>query len=184
MKAWRFPILLLSFLLLSGCLVSFTERIDPTEAVPVPLLGEWSRRNEWGEQLALEIRQVGPNRYRARQYLEGMDDAQSQQQAEFTMARHGRRWYLSAGLPDGLGGGFLILGFELTAQNELVLYNLEPARIRQALEQGALVGKPLATAQGPGVRVLSPLDRVFGYLDDPANSDVFSEVARYQRAGQ
>lgn len=184
MQAWRLPVLLLCFLLLAGCLVSFTERIAPGEAAPIPLLGEWGRRNEWGEPLALEIRQAGPDRYRARQYQEGADDGQALLQAEFTVARHGRRWYLSAGLPDDLGGGFLILGFELTAQNELVLYNLEPARIRQALERGALAGKPIATAGGPGVRVLSPLDRVFAYLDDLAHSDVFSEVARYQRVGQ
>ncbi|SEI42970.1 hypothetical protein SAMN04244579_00418 [Azotobacter beijerinckii] len=184
MKAWRWPILLLGIVLLSGCLVSFGERIPPGEAVPMPLLGEWSRRNEWGEQLVLEIRRAGPDRYRAEQHLEGADDAQRPQQAEFTVARHGRRWYLSAGLSDDLGGGFAILGFELTAQNELVLYNLEPARVRQALEQDSLAGRPIATAQGPGVRVLSPLERVFGYLDDPANSDVFSEVARYRRVGQ
>ncbi|SEM33875.1 hypothetical protein SAMN04487857_101220 [Pseudomonas sp. ok272] len=31
------------------------------------------------------------------------------------------------------------------------------------------------------VLVDSDLDRVFAYLDDPANSDVFVEAARYQR---
>ncbi|MFC0710979.1 hypothetical protein [Azorhizophilus paspali] len=180
MRAWRLA-LLLPFFLLAGCLVSFTEQIAPGETAPAPLLGEWSRRNEWGERLALEICPVGPARYRARQSLEGADDGL---QAEFTVTRHGWRWYLSAGLPDDFGGGFLILGFELTANNELVLYNLEPARVRQALERGILAGKPIVTAWGPGVRVLSPLDRVFAYLDDPANSDVFSEVARYRRVDQ
>jgi len=29
--------------------------------------------------------------------------------------------------------------------------------------------------------ITSPLDQVFDYLDNPANSDVFLEVARYQR---
>ncbi|GAB3388688.1 hypothetical protein [Azotobacter armeniacus] len=94
----------------------------------------------------LKVRQISPDRYRARQYLESMDDSQSPQQAEFTVARCGRRWYLSAGLSGALGGGFLILGFELTAQSELVLYGREQARIRQALELGAPAGKPIATA--------------------------------------
>jgi len=31
------------------------------------------------------------------------------------------------------------------------------------------------------VEVDSSLDKVFAYLDDPANSDVFVEAARYQR---
>jgi hypothetical protein len=31
--------------------------------------------------------------------------------------------------------------------------------------------------------ISSPLDAVFAYLDDQANSDVFIEVARYQRVG-
>jgi len=33
------------------------------------------------------------------------------------------------------------------------------------------------------VLISSPLEQVFNYLDDQANSDVFIEVARYQRAG-
>jgi len=36
--------------------------------------------------------------------------------------------------------------------------------------------------QGEGVLVSSKLEQVFAYLNDPANSDVFVEVARYQRS--
>jgi len=36
--------------------------------------------------------------------------------------------------------------------------------------------------QGEGVLVTSSLDKVFAYLNDPANSDLFVEVARYQRS--
>ena len=35
--------------------------------------------------------------------------------------------------------------------------------------------------EGDGVLITSPLDTVFSWLDDPANSDVFVEVARSQR---
>jgi len=184
MQAWRLSILLILGLLLEGCLVSFEERIAPGEEAPIPLIGEWSRRDGWGDALVLEVRQIGPGRYRAREYPEEAEDADEQQQVEFTVARHGRRWYLSARVPDDFGGGYAVLGFELTPQSELVLYSLEPAWMRQALEEGSLAGEPLATAQGPGVRIRSPLEQVFGYLDDPANSDVFSEVARYRRVGQ
>ena len=38
------------------------------------------------------------------------------------------------------------------------------------------------TGRGGGELVTSPLDRVFSYLDDQANADVFVEVARYQRS--
>ena len=29
--------------------------------------------------------------------------------------------------------------------------------------------------------ISSPMDKVFAYLDDPANSDVFLKAAQYQR---
>ena len=37
---------------------------------------------------------------------------------------------------------------------------------------------------GEGVLIDSPAERVLAYLDDPANSDLFVEVARFQRAGK
>ena len=44
------------------------------------------------------------------------------------------------------------------------------------------VWQPVETPDGDAVLVTSPLDRVFSYLDDQANADVFVEVARYQRS--
>ncbi len=54
----------------------------------------------------------------------------------------------------------------------------------QELEQGNLHGELVEMPQGDGVLITSPLETVFAYLDDQANSDVFIEVARYQRVGQ
>lgn len=183
MKAWR-AVVALSCLLLSGCLVTFKDPIPAHEAAPIPLLGEWTRKNEWGEQLYLDVSRAGANLYQARAYVGSEDNLESLEEYGFTVAHHGGRWYLSAGLPKSLGANFAIAGFELTADNELVIYNLDVDRIRQELEQGGLEGEPVETPQGDGALITSPLDKVFAYLDDQANSDVFIEVARYQRVGQ
>ncbi|NQD93798.1 hypothetical protein HP532_14195 [Pseudomonas sp. CrR25] len=183
MKAWRM-VVALSFLLLSGCLVTFKDPIPANEAAPIPLLGEWSRTDEWGDQLFLDISRAGSNLYRARTYEGSPDNLDSQEEYGFTVAHHGRRWYLSAGLPKSLGANFAIAGFELTASNELVLYNLDVDRILQELEMGGLEGEMVEMPEGNGVLITSSLDQVFAYLDDQANSDVFVEVARYQRVGQ
>ncbi|MDX1368450.1 hypothetical protein [Pseudomonas sp.] len=182
MKAWR-VVVALSLLLLSGCLVTFNDPIPANEAAPIPLLGEWSRKDEWGERFYLDITRAGSNLYEARTYEGSPDNLDSQEKYGFTVAHHGRRWYLSAGLPENLGGNFAIAGFELTTDNELVIYNLDVDRILQELEEGRMQGKPVDTQEGVGVLISSPLDVVFAYLDDQANSDVFIEVARYQRAG-
>ncbi|MDX1723750.1 MAG: hypothetical protein R3355_11700 [Pseudomonas sp.] len=182
MKAWR-VVVALSLLLLSGCLVTFNDPIPANEAAPIPLLGEWSRKDEWGERFYLDITRAGSNLYEARTYEGSPDNLDSQEKYGFTVAHHGRRWYLSAGLPENLGGNFAIAGFELTTDNELVIYNLDVDRILQELEAGRMQGKPVDTQEGVGVLISSPLDVVFAYLDDQANSDVFIEVARYQRAG-
>ena len=65
--------------------------------------------------------------------------------------------------------------------HELVVYSLDVDRVNQLIEQKTLAGETLETEKGDGVLITSPLDQVFAYLDDPANSDVFLEVARYQR---
>lgn len=52
------------------------------------------------------------------------------------------------------------------------------------MDQGVLKGTIFDTPEGDGALISSPLDQVFAYLDDPANSDVFVEVARFQRSGQ
>ncbi|MNH37217.1 hypothetical protein D3C79_980920 [compost metagenome] len=97
------------------------------------------------------------------------------------MSRHGNRWYLSAKVPAQFGGHFIIGGFELTDQRELVLYNLDPEQVNQALKQNALSGEAFQTDDGAGVLINSSMDQVTAYLDDPANSDVFVEAVRYQR---
>ena len=181
MKAWRMAILALSCVLLSGCLVTFKEPIPANEAAPIPLLGDWERKDEWGEQQYLSIARAGSNLYRARAWGESTEGAVDEEYG-FTVAHHGRRWYMSAGLPKRLGANFAIVGFELTASNELVIYNLDVERILQELDTGVLQGQPVDTAEGEAVLVTSPLEQVFGYLDDQANADVFVEVARYQRS--
>lgn len=183
MKAWRL-LAALSFLLLSGCLVTFKDPIPANEPAPIPLLGEWSRKNEWGEQIYLQVNRAGSNLYKATAYVDSPDNLESVEEFGFTVAHHGQRWYLSAGLPKKLGANFVIAGFELTASNELVLYNLDVDRVLQELEQGSLQGELVDTQEGDGVLITSPLETVFAYLDDQANSDVFIEVARYQRVGQ
>ena len=62
-----------------------------------------------------------------------------------------------------------------------MVYNLDLEQINQALQQKALSGDGFQTAEGDGVLINSKMDQVSAYLDDPANSDVFVEVVRYQR---
>ncbi|SHM63089.1 hypothetical protein [Phytopseudomonas punonensis] len=181
MKAWRAS-MVLSFLLLSGCLVTFKEPIPANEAAPVPLLGVWSRTDEWGELRYLDISRSGSNLYKAETYVDNPDNVPSVQSYSFTVAHHGRRWYLSAGVPKRMGANFAIGGFELTQSGELVLFNLDVGRIQQAIASGELKGSDVQMPQGEGVLVTSTLEQVFAYLNDPANSDVFVEVARYQRS--
>ncbi len=183
MKAWRVAIAALSCLLLSGCLVTFKDPIPANEAAPIPLLGDWERKDEWGERQYLSVVRAGSNVYRARVWSEDAADAVAEEYG-FTVAHHGRRWYVSAGLPKRLGANFAIAGFELTTDNELVLYNLDVDRILQEMEEGTLEGSPVDTPKGEAVLVTSPLDKVFAYLDNQANADVFVEVARYQRSAE
>lgn len=125
-------------------------------------------QDEWGEQLYLQITRAGSNVYKARAYVDSLDNLDSVEEYGFTVAHHGRRWYLSAGLPKSLGANFAIAGFELTTNNELVIYNLDVDRVLQELEQGALQGEVIDGAEGDGVLISSPLEQVFSYLDDQA----------------
>jgi hypothetical protein len=182
MNTWR-ALLVVCFTLLGGCLVTFKDPIPANEAAPIPLLGEWARHNEWGEQVFLEITRAGSNLYRARIYdAEQMETGNSEEYG-FTVAHHGRRWYVSVGLPKSMGANFAIAGFELTANNELVIYNLDVDRISQEIGHGPLRGELVQSSSGDRAIINSPLPEVFAFLDDPANADVFIEVARYQRAG-
>lgn len=182
MKTWRVALIALSFLLLSGCLVTFKEPLPAPEAAPKALLGQWSSKNAWGEPLNLIITRAGQHRYKAVSY----PTAKPNQRDEylFTVSRHGSRWYLSAPLPATFGGHYVLAGFEFDDKHELVVYNLDLDQIHQTISQQALHGTPTETIEGTGVLVDSPMNQVFAYLDDPANADVFVEAVRYQRAGQ
>ncbi|MGL4317189.1 MAG: hypothetical protein ACRCTL_11335 [Pseudomonas sp.] len=184
MKAWRVAVAALSCLLLSGCLVTFRDPIPANEAAPIPLLGEWERQDEWGDLQFLSISRAGSNLYKARAWGGSEEELKDVQEYGFTVAHHGRRWYVSAGLPKRMGANFAIAGFELTVANELVVYNLDVERILQEVGAGALQGQAVETPEGEAVLVTSPLENVFAYLDDQANSDVFVEVARYKRSAE
>lgn len=184
MNAWRLVVAAVACLLVSGCLVTFKDPIPANEAAPMPLLGDWERQDEWGERQFLVISRAGSNVYKARTWADSEDNLTSLEEYGFTVAHHGRRWYMSAGLPKRLGANFAIAGFELTARNELVIYNLDVERILQDMQQGTLQGQPVDTSEGEAVLVTSPLEQVFSYLDDQANADVFIEVARYQRSSE
>ncbi|RON79431.1 hypothetical protein [Pseudomonas fluorescens] len=179
MKAWRGALIALSFLLLSGCLVTFKEPMAVSDPAPKGLLGKWSSTNAWGEAMNLELTRLGNDRYQAVTYFKAKPH--EREAYPFTVSRHGSRWYLSAKVPARFGGHFTIAGFELTDKHELVVYNLDLEQINQAIKQKALDGQTFQTDDGDGVQVDSNLDQVFAYLDDPANSDVFVEAVRYQR---
>ncbi|KHA75048.1 lipoprotein [Pseudomonas chlororaphis] len=179
MKAWRGVLIALSFLLLSGCLVTFKEPLTTSDPAPKGLLGKWSSTNAWGEPMNLELTRLGNDRYQAVTYFKAKP--REREAYPFTVSRHGSRWYLSAKVPAQYGGHFTIAGFELTDKHELVVYNLDLEQINQAIKQKALDGQAFQTDDGDGVHVDSNLDKVFAYLDDPANSDVFVEAVRYQR---
>ncbi|MBX8474557.1 hypothetical protein K5D38_07205 [Pseudomonas cichorii] len=179
MKAWR-ALIALSFLLLSGCLVTFEDTIPAGSAAPAHLLGPWTSKNAWGEPLELELSRISGNLYKAVSYRKG--DRKHRDEYRFTVIEHGSRWYLSAQLPEKYGAHYVMAGFEVTDSHELAVYNLDLDRFRQWVDQQNLAGQPVESGIGQGLLITSPLDQVFGYLDDPANSDVFLEVARYQRA--
>ncbi|VXC76264.1 conserved exported hypothetical protein [Pseudomonas sp. 8Z] len=183
MKAWR-VLVAVSFLLLSGCLVTFKDPIPANEAAPIPLLGKWTREDEWGDQLYLDVSRSGANLYQALVYAGSPDNPEDLEIVGFTVAHHGRRWYLSAGVPKSLGGNFAIAGFELTRDNELVIYNLDTEHILGDMRQGLLDGETVEMPDSEGALITSPLSKVFAYLDNPANADLFVEVARYQRAAE
>ncbi|PMU92867.1 MULTISPECIES: hypothetical protein [unclassified Pseudomonas] len=180
MKAWRVAVVALSFLFLSGCLVTFKEPLPASEAAPAALVGQWTSKNAWGEPLNLQISRADKHRYKAVSYPQAKPGQRDEY--VFSVSRHGNRWYLSAPLPGKLGGHYVLAGFELDETHELVVYNLDFEQIHQAIGQRSLHGSTVDTVEGPGVLVDSPMDQVFAYLDDPANADVFVEAARYRRA--
>ena len=182
MKGWRGWLLAVSFLMLNGCLVTFTQAPLVAQPAPKPLLGQWTSKDAWGQARHLNIRALDASHYQAEVYPKG--DPNASKRYPFIVARHAGRWYASAAVPAKLGGNYTLNGFELTANGELVVYDLDLEQIRQAIGQSALSGEPIETTEGPGVQVDSPSAKVFAYLDDPANADVFVESARYQRVAK
>lgn len=182
MKVWS-VLLALSFALLSGCLVTFKDPIPASETAPPKLLGVWTSKNAWGEPLELEISRAGTAQYKAVSYRKG--DRKNRDEYLFTVSRHGNRWYVSAALPDKYGANFVIAGFDLVdnqnAADELEIYDLDLERVQQLVEQKVFAGQTVDTEKGDGVLITTPMDKVFAYLDDPANSDVFLKAALYQR---
>ena len=174
-------LVVLSFLLLGGCLATFKEPIPAGETAPKHLLGTWAGEDEWGEERFLEITRKPGGGYQALAWRESMANRDKARGYDFTVAHHGRRWYLSVEAPKRLGGNFAIGGFELTDEDELVLYSLDIEQLQSALASGQLEGQTVETDEGDGVLIASPLAKVYRFLDDPANSDVFSEVARFAR---
>ena len=146
------------------------------------LLGKWSSKDAWGEPLKLSISRSGGDAYKAVATAKG----KAPEEYVFTVSRHGNRWYLSAGVPKRLGGNFLIGGFEVVDCKELVVYNLDVEQVQQAVKNKELTGRNTEVPEdnGEGVLIDSPSARVLAYLDDPANSDLFVEVARFQRSGK
>ncbi len=179
----RVLFLLLVSTLLGGCLVTFENPIPAEQAAPPLLIGQWQGEDEWGEPQFLDIRMSGSFLYRAVVSRGHPENLEGREEIAFTVAQHGRRWYLSAGVPREWGSNFAIAGFELTPDAELVLYNLDAERILAEVEAGRLEGKRVAMPEADGVLVSSPLKKVFEYLDDPAYAHVFIEAARYRRTG-
>ena len=173
-------LVVLSLCLLSGCLVTFKDPIVANEAAPLTLLGQWQRHNAWGELEQLQLTRSGTNVYQARLIKPSESGEVEAESYSFTVSHHGRRWYVCAGVPKKHGGNFAMAGFELLNDNLLVVYEIDTRRIRRDMQQGLLEGQDIEELED-GVLITSPLEQVFAYLDDPANADLFSELARYRR---
>ena len=179
MSVWR-KLLILSFLLLGGCLATFEQPLPGTQPAPKALLGHWSSKDGWGEPVDLVINALPNDVYRAKVRLHG----KPAHSYTFTASRHGGRWYASSVQPDARGA--LIGGFELIENRQLVIYTLDVELLRQAITHQELSGRTTTVGQDevPGAHIDSPAERVMAYLDDPANSDVFVEAARLQRVAR
>ena len=65
-----------------------------------------------------------------------------------------------------------------------MLYSLDAETFLHELQAGTLQGEVVQTQGSDSALISSPLSQVFAYLNDPANADVFTENARYQRVEQ
>ncbi len=183
MKALR-VVMALSFLLLGGCLVVFREPLPANDQPPIALIGEWTRTNEWGEQMFLDISRAGDNSFKARLMAGSPDNLEGAEEYDFTVNHSGRRWYFSTRLPKRFGDSFAVGGFEITSNNELVLYSLEDEFFVDEIKAGRLPGEVVDMADEESALVSASAAQVLTFLNDPANSDGFVEAARYQRSGQ
>lgn len=182
MKAWRVVLLTLSFLMLGGCLVTFSEPLPGKAPAPKALVGSWATKDAWGEPLKLVITRADAGAYKAVATPKG----KPAHTYVFNVVQQGNRWYLSARVPRELGGNYVIAGFDIVDGKDLVVYPLDVQQVQQAVGSKELTGHSTDVAQdnGEGVLVDSPPERVLAYLNDPANSDLFAEAVRFERAGK
>lgn len=183
MKALRL-LMALSFLLLGGCLVAFREPLPANEQPPMALLGGWSRTNEWGEQMFLEISRVGENSFRARLMAGSPDNLEGAEEYDFTVNHSGHRWYFSTRLPKRFGDSFAAGGFEISSSNELIIYSLDNELFVNEIRAGHLPGQVVEVAAQASALVSATPAQVLAFFDAPANSDAFVEAARFQRNDQ
>ena len=71
MKAWRVVVIALSFLLLSGCLVTFKEPLPASEPAPKGCSANGPAPTPGASRVNLELTRIGDNRYQAVSYLQG-----------------------------------------------------------------------------------------------------------------
>lgn len=183
MKVLR-VMLALSFVLLGGCLAVFREPLPANEQPPMALLGEWSRTNEWGEQMFLSISRAGESSFKARLMAGSPDNLEGAEEYDFTVNRSGHRWYFSMRMPKRFGDSYAVGGFEISSRNELILYSLDDGLFVAEVEAGRLAGQVVEIAGRESALVTASTTEVLAFLNDPANSDVFLESSRYQRSNQ
>ena len=177
-------VIALACVMLSGCLVVFREPLPANEQPPMALLGEWSRTNEWGEQMFLDISRTGDNTFRARLMTGSPDNLDGAEEYDFTVNRSGHRWYFSMRMPKRFGDSYAVGGFEISSSNELILYNLDDESFVAEVQAGRLAGQVVQVAGEQSALVTASTAQVLAFLNDPANSDAFVEASRYQRSDQ
>lgn len=167
-------------MLLTGCLVTFKEPLPGQDKAPGYLLDHWIGQNEWGEIQHLVLTPHGENRYQAETYTGAPDNRNHAETFDFTVKRQGKRWYMSVLLPSHLGGDYAIGGFEITDQDDLVLYAIDVQNMRADLGH-SLQGEEREIDDSEGLSISSAGQQVFEFLNDPIHADVFVEAMRFQR---
>ena len=173
-----------AMLLLGGCLVVFREPLPANDQPPMALLGEWSRTNEWGEQMFLDISRAGDNSFKARVMAGSPDNLEGAEEYVFSVNRSGPRWYFSLNLPKRFGDRFTVGGFEISSSNELIIYSLDDEVFVNEVKAGRLPGQVIEVAGEQSALVTASTAQMLAFLNDPANSDAFVEASRFQRSDQ